>query len=69
MKWGVGFLDLSMCFVLNELVGDGVVDVEFLNCLVDYDDVEILKFIILMIDGVNMFFYWIQDWVYDIGSE
>ncbi len=69
MKWGVALLDPSMRPVLNELVGDGVVDAEFLNRPADYDDVETLKFIILMTDGVNTSSYRIQDWAYDTSSE
>jgi Flp pilus assembly protein TadG len=53
MKWGVGLLDPAARPALQALVAGNVVDGDFINRPVAYDDDETLKVIILMTDGEN----------------
>jgi hypothetical protein len=69
MKWGVAVLDPSFRPVVNGLIAQNDVDIEFAGRPVDYSDSETLKTVVLMTDGVNVDTYRIADWAYDTPSK
>ncbi len=80
MKWGTALLDPSMRPTLNALEADGddgiPIDSEFTVRPRDHDYEDVLKFIVLMTDGINTDQFYLDDeskegmsdWYYDVSS-
>ncbi|MEN8935802.1 MAG: Tad domain-containing protein [Planktotalea arctica] len=69
MKWAAATLDPSFNSVVTQLVASGDADSDFADRPAAFDDVETLKTIVLMTDGVNTSSYRVQDWAYDSPSD
>lgn len=69
MKWGASMLDPSYRTIVNQLISEGHVDLEFSGRPADYDDPETLKTIILMTDGENVQTRRLENWAYNSSNE
>lgn len=69
MKWATAMLDPSFNSVVTNLVSSGNADADFSDRPAAFEDVETLKTIVLMTDGVNTSSYRLKDWVYNSPSE
>jgi len=69
MKWGAALLDPSMRPVVDSMVSSGDVPAEFSGRPADYNDMETVKVIVLMTDGMNVDQFRIKSWAYNSSSE
>lgn len=69
MKWAAALLEPSFNVVVDDLIADGLADPAFDDRPAAFDDVETIKTIVLMTDGVNTSSYRVQDWAYSRSSH
>lgn len=53
MNWGVGILDPSFGPVVTDLVDNSLLPAQMAGHPVAYDNVEVMKYVVLMTDGIN----------------
>jgi len=69
MKWAAALLEPGFNVVVDDLIADGLADPAFADRPASFDDVETIKTIVLMTDGVNTSSYRVADWAYKKSSH